>query len=85
MRSVGQPCVQGNEGVPEGVVPHYLPDKNPFLGEMTRLYNIPLEAVLGGSETMYADYRKKLKDKYVAPERCTRYCGGPGTFQLRAD
>jgi hypothetical protein len=85
MRSVGQPCVQGNEGVPEGVVPHYLPDKNPFLGEMTKLYNIPLEAVLGGSETMYPDYRKKLKDKYTMPERCTKYCGGPGQFALRTD
>lgn len=85
MRSVGQPCVQGNEGVPEGVVPHYLPDKNPFLGEMTRLYNIPLDAVLGGAETMYPDYRKKLKDRYTIPERCTRYCGGPGSFPLRTD
>src|SRR5438874_1391223 len=27
-------------------VPHYLPGKNPFIGEMTKLYNIPQEAVL---------------------------------------
>jgi hypothetical protein len=85
MRTVGQPCVQGNEGVPEGVVPHYLADKNPFLGEVTKNYNIPLEAVMGGAETMYPDYRKRLKDKYTIPDHCTRYCGGPGTFPLRTD
>jgi hypothetical protein len=30
-----------------------------------------------GAETMYPDYRKKLKDKYVKPEKCDRYCCGP--------
>ena len=35
------------------LVPHYLPGKNPFLNEVTQRYNIPLEAVLGGPETMY--------------------------------
>jgi hypothetical protein len=84
-RSVGQPCTQVNEGVPEGAVPHYFPGKNPFLDEMTKVYNIPAEAVLGGVETMYPDYRKKLKDKYVVPERCLRACGGPGLFPLRAN
>jgi hypothetical protein len=34
---------------------------------MTQRYNIPLEAVLGGPETMYPEYRKRLKDKYVPP------------------
>ena len=85
MRSTGQPCIQGDEGVPEGSVPHYLPNKNPFLGELTKLYNIPQETALGGAETMYPDYRKKLKDKYVIPEKCTRYCGGPGQYPLRVD
>jgi hypothetical protein len=85
MRTTGQPCIQGDEGVPEGAVPHYLPGKNPFLDEMTKQYNIPAEAALGGAETMYPDYRKKLKDKYVAPEKCTRFCGGPGQYPLRVD
>jgi hypothetical protein len=49
------------------LVPHYLPGKNLFLNEVTQRYNIPLEAVLGGPETMYPEYRKKLKDKYVPP------------------
>jgi hypothetical protein len=58
------------------VVPHLLPGKNPFVGELTRLYHIPEEAVMGGAETMYPEYRKKLKANYVAPEKCVRYCCG---------
>ncbi|MDP9112514.1 MAG: hypothetical protein M3O20_02400 [Acidobacteriota bacterium] len=84
MRSVGQPCIQGNEGIAEGVVPHYLPGKNLFVDEMTKVYNIPAEAALGGAETMYPEYRKKIKDKYVVPEKCPRACGGPGLYPLRA-
>jgi hypothetical protein len=57
------------------VIPHYSPGKNPFVEEVAKLYNIPVEAVLGGPETMYPDYRKRLKDKYVAPEKCVRNCG----------
>src|SRR4030095_9090102 len=49
------------------LVPHYLPGKHPALNEMTERYNIPLEAVLGGPETMYPEYRRRLKDKYVPP------------------
>src|SRR5688572_4396779 len=49
------------------LAPHYLPGKHPALNEVTERYNIPLEAVLGGPETMYPEYRKKLKDTYVLP------------------
>jgi hypothetical protein len=49
------------------LVPHYLPGKHPAMNEMTERYNIPLEAVMGGPETMYPEYRKRLRDKYVAP------------------
>jgi hypothetical protein len=62
----------------EGGVPHYLPGENPFVNEMTKMYHIPVEAVLGGAETMYPEYRKKLKDQYVPPTVCTRYCCGWG-------
>jgi hypothetical protein len=75
--SMGPPCIQGDEGPQEGAVPHYLPGKNPFVDEVTKLYNIPVEAILGGAETMYPEFRKKLKDKYVRPEKCVRNCGGP--------
>src|SRR5215471_20479922 len=78
--NVAAPCVPAAETLnrKEGAVPHFLPEKNPFAGEVTRLHNIPVEAVLGGAETMYPEYRKKLKDSYVAPARCTRYCCGWG-------
>ena len=49
------------------LAPHYLPGKHPALNEVTEHYNIPLEAVLGGPETMYPESRKKLKDNYVLP------------------
>jgi len=59
-----------------GAVPHILPGQNQFQGELTRMYNIPLAAVLGGADTMYPEYRRQLKEKYVAPEKCLRYCCG---------
>ena len=52
MSPVGPPCVAGYEGV-GSEVPHYLPGKNPSIGELTDLYHIPREAMLGGAETMY--------------------------------
>jgi hypothetical protein len=68
--SSGGPCTITFEGVPAGVVRHFMPGKNPFLDQVTKYYNIPVEAVLGGPETMYPEYRKKLKDSYVIPEKC---------------
>jgi hypothetical protein len=81
VRVLPEPCEPQVEiERPEGEVPHYLPGTNPFLGEMTRLYNIPFEAVRGGAAAMYPEYRKTLKDKYVAPAMCLRNCcgGAPG-------
>ncbi len=49
------------------IAPSYLPGKHPALNEVTQKYNIPLEAVLGGPETMYPEYRKKLENVYVLP------------------
>jgi hypothetical protein len=73
----GPPCIIGDEGVEVGRVPHYLPGKNPFLDEMTKLYHIPAEAALGGAETMYPAFRDKIKDKFTIPAKCTRNCGAP--------
>jgi hypothetical protein len=64
---VGPPCMSTFEGREAGEsVPHYLPEKNPFVDEMTRKYQIPREAVLGEPQTLYPEYRKKLK---AAPPR----------------
>jgi hypothetical protein len=63
------PCTVAFEGVPSGKVPHYLPGQNPNVEEMTTLWGIPVEAVKGGPETMYPEYRKKLKDTYKRPAK----------------
>ena len=75
MNSGGPPCIPGDEGVAEGVVPHYLPGKNPLIDELPKLYHIPREAALGGAETMYPAFREKIKDKFTMPPKCARNCG----------
>ena len=62
-------------------MPHFLPGTNPFINEFAKMYNIPLEAVRGGAETMYPEYRKKLQDKYVAPKNA---CGIAANGQAAA-
>jgi hypothetical protein len=59
-----------------GIVPHHLPDQNPQEFFLSKTYNIPQEAAMGHAETLYPEYRKKLRATYKAPERCTRYCCG---------
>jgi hypothetical protein len=59
------PCEEATESVVEhGTVPHYLPGKN-LLPAQNRNENdefgTPYEARLGGSETMYPEYIKKLQ------------------------
>ena len=44
---------------------------------MTKIYHIPEEASLGGAETMYPEFRDKIKDKFTIPPKCTRNCGAP--------
>ena len=46
---------------PKGAIPHHLPGTNPFLGEYAKAHNIPADAARGGAETMYPEYRKKLR------------------------
>ena len=51
--------------------------------EFVKLYHLPKEAVLGYRETLYPEYRKKIKDSYVPPPPCTESCGAAGNFVLR--
>lgn len=46
---------------PKGVVPHHLPGTNKDLSEFARRFGLPLEAVRGGSETLYPEYQEKMK------------------------
>ncbi len=58
----------------------YLPGKNPALKYMQENYNISLEAALGGAQTLYPDYRKKLKSQYTVPAKYCAHncCASPG-------
>jgi hypothetical protein len=47
---------------PRGAVPNFLPGQNPFVDEFGRKYGIPPTATLGGAETMYPEYQRKLKE-----------------------
>jgi hypothetical protein len=58
---------------PEGTVPHWLPGTNPNLGEFAKWYGLPFEATRGGAETLYPEYRSKLRS-YSPPGKCERYC-----------
>jgi hypothetical protein len=61
--AIGPPCISTFEGVdPDASVPHYLPEKNPFVDEMTKKYGVPRDAVIGVPETLYPEYRKKLTE-----------------------
>ena len=52
---------------PRGAVPNYLPGANPYVSEFADKYKIPVEAALGGAETMYPEYQSKLKKATPAP------------------
>jgi hypothetical protein len=57
---IGPPCVTTNEGTVGPTAPHYDPDKNPFVEEMTTKYGVPRDAAIGTPETLYPEYRKKI-------------------------
>ena len=44
-------------------VPSFLPGQNPFVHEFADKWHIPVDAALGGPETMYPEYMKKLAGK----------------------
>jgi len=76
LSTVGPPCVAGYEGRKAGdSVPHFVPEKNPFVDELTKKFHLPREAVLGQPETLYPEYRKKIRASYAQPEPCKSDCG----------
>ena len=54
------PCTVGVENVSPGI-PHFLPGKNPYVNDAAKNQHLPIEAVKGGAETLYPEYREKLK------------------------
>jgi hypothetical protein len=80
------PCVPDFEGREPGEpVPHFAPDKNPFADEFMTFYSLPREAVLGYRETLYPEYRRKIRATYVPPPPCTEACGQAGNFVRRRE
>jgi hypothetical protein len=57
----GPPCITTEEATIRETAPHYLPDKNPFVDEMTAKYGVPRDAAIGKPETLYPEYRKKIR------------------------
>lgn len=63
------PCESVEEvvGRKDGEVPNYLPGKNQFLTEYEKNHPmVPYEAARGGAETMYPEYRLKIKEMQKA-------------------
>jgi hypothetical protein len=56
------PCEYVDEipGRPRDLVPSYMPGENPFISEFADRHKVPVAAAMGGAETMYPEYRKKL-------------------------
>jgi hypothetical protein len=64
------PCEYVNElpGQPRSTVLSYMPGEHPFLTEYAIKKQIPLEAALGGAETMYPEYLEKMKNLKPPPK-----------------
>jgi hypothetical protein len=57
------PCEYIEEGGwDQGDVPHYLPGEHPYLTEYAATHDLPLEATLGGPETMYPEFRQRMEE-----------------------
>ncbi len=73
------PCIVNFEGTAEGTVPYFPPGKNPLMTQMMQFFHVPEYASAGGADTMYPEFRNRLKAQYLAlystfPKKCTQYC-----------
>ena len=64
------PCeyVEELPGTPHSSVPSYMPGQNPFVTEFAAKYQIPVDAALGGPQTMYPEFRDKMKNLRPPPK-----------------
>jgi hypothetical protein len=51
----------------KGQVPHFLPGTNPYMTEFATRHKIPVDATRGGAETMYPDFRIKMRSMPAPP------------------
>ena len=68
-------CQAPPEGglIPAGSVPTFMPGKNETLHDYAIEYGLPLEAPLGGAETTYPEYIKKMKTMKKEPRTTTKH------------
>jgi hypothetical protein len=62
------PCTVGVENVQPGF-PHFLPGKNPYLEDAAAKRGVPMEVLRGGKETMYPDYRERIRNLMSAASK----------------
>ena len=56
------PCIATFEGTSlTNEVPHWLWGKKPFMDELTKKFGIPEDVLLGYPETLYPEYREKMR------------------------
>jgi hypothetical protein len=69
------PCEIPPEGslLPAGSVPSFMPGKNDSLSDFAIEYGLPLESALGGADTTYPEYIKKMKTLKKAPRTTTTH------------
>src|SRR5690606_6734524 len=56
-------------------IPHHLPGRNPYLGEFAATVGLPLATALGGAETMYPEYMRRLEELRAADRAGSRPAG----------
>jgi hypothetical protein len=59
--------------VPAGAVPTFMPGKNETLHDYAIEYGLPPDAALGGAETTYPEYIKKMKTMKTEPRTTTKH------------
>jgi hypothetical protein len=63
------PCESVVEIVrPKGKIPNHLPGTNDQVKEYAVAHQIPYEAAMGGAETMYPEYKAKIKTMPPPPK-----------------
>jgi len=59
--------------IPAGKVPTFMPGKNETLHDYAIEYGLPSDSTLGGAETTYPEYIKKMKTMKTEPRTTTKH------------
>jgi hypothetical protein len=74
-RMGNNPCEYVPEDpAPQGTVPAYLPNTNPYLLEFAERYRLPQSGVRGGAGTLYPEFRSKAEMPVGSATHCTFFC-----------